>query len=155
VYAQVLFYNFEHYLYTMKIRLCGDSVPSADLVFSTARPLPPILQLGLGGKGVIPGREKDQFGVGYYYVQISNHLPHLLRNRLGWIASRESRSIATSRLLLVHFTPDVQTIGPARRDADTLWLQVCVSSSMVRRPQLRGERVEKTVRIKISEGSFE
>jgi hypothetical protein len=60
----VLFYNLDHYLYTIKVRPCADSAPSADLVFSTARPFPPILQLDVEWEGVIPGREKDQFGVG-------------------------------------------------------------------------------------------
>jgi porin len=31
--------------------------------------------LGLGGKGIIPGREDDSFGAGYYYLGYSDELP--------------------------------------------------------------------------------
>ncbi len=42
---------------------------------------------GLGGKGVIPGRDQDRFGIGYYYLKISGDLRRrfspLLRDRIG------------------------------------------------------------------------
>ena len=28
--------------------------------------------IGIGGKGIIPGRPLDRFGIGYYYMDVSN-----------------------------------------------------------------------------------
>ena len=30
---------------------------------------------GIGGKGILPGRENDTFGAGYYYLRYSDNLP--------------------------------------------------------------------------------
>ena len=52
--------------------------------------------IGLGGKGVIPGRDEDTFGIGYYYADISGNLPTLLSSS-GETARASSCSTTSKR----------------------------------------------------------
>ena len=43
-----------------------------------ANPIQQFYSLGVGGKGIIPERDNDRFGLGYYYVKLSDDLPSSL-----------------------------------------------------------------------------
>ena len=43
-----------------------------------SNPFERIYSIGVGGKGIIPGRDHDRFGVGYYYAKLSDDLPRIL-----------------------------------------------------------------------------
>jgi porin len=73
--------------------------------------------LGVGGKGAIPGRPNDRFGIGYYYLKIES--PHFLFPVKG-IPRLENEygveafySVALTPWLLL--TPDIQIIRPTQR----------------------------------------
>ena len=71
---------------------------------------------GFGGKGMLTGREKDQFGIGYYYLDISNKLTAIVRQRLlrGHDQGVELYyNFAVAPWL--HVTPDLQIVDPAVR----------------------------------------
>ena len=73
--------------------------------------------LGLGGKGLIPGREFDQFGLGGYYGDITNPkftgpagTRTFLRNAYGFEAYYNVAITPWMQL-----TPDIQVIRPAEK----------------------------------------
>jgi porin len=84
-----------------------------------ANPVHRFYSMGLGGRGLIPGRDRDRFGIGYYYMKISDDLrgtlPPLLRDRLG-LDHEQGVEIFYNLALTpwLHVTPDLQFIDAAR-----------------------------------------
>jgi porin len=39
-----------------------------------SNPIERFYSIGIGGRGIIPGRDRDSFGVGYYYQEVSNQV---------------------------------------------------------------------------------
>jgi porin len=118
----VFYYNFDQYLYHEP----GDSAQGFGIFGrfgisdGRANPFHQFYSFGFGGKGLVPGREKDQWGIGYYYLKMSDNLPRILRNRLGLDHGQGGElyyNIEVARWL--HITPDLQIIRPAREDTDT------------------------------------
>ncbi len=81
-------------------------------------PIQQFYSIGLGGKGLIPGRDRDSFGVGYYYVVLSDKLPPLIRR-----GARDEQGVEIYYNVAVtpwlHIAPDLQIISPARKSVDT------------------------------------
>lgn len=84
-----------------------------------ANPVAQFYSFGFGGKGLIPGRDHDRFGIGYYYLKVSGDLrdvfPPLLRTRIGLDHEQGVElfyNIAVTPWL--HVTPDLQFIDAAR-----------------------------------------
>jgi len=114
------YYNFDQYLYEPKkgsdqgIGIFGRFGASD----GNPNPVHYFYSLGVGGKGVIPGRQLDQFGIGYYYMDISNPqftgalaTREFLRNEQGFEAYYNFAITPWMKL-----TPDIQVIGPAQKD---------------------------------------
>jgi porin len=117
-------YNFDQYLYQEKedpsqgVGIFG-RVGISD---GKANPIHQFYSFGFGGKGVIPGRNRDRFAIGYYYLKISRDLrrtlPPLLRDRIGLDHEQGAEffyNIAITPWL--HVTPDLQIIDSARDKA--------------------------------------
>ena len=115
-----IYYNFDQYLYETKkgsgkgIGIFGRFGASD----GNPNPIHYFYSLGIGGKGIIPGRSLDQFGIGGYYIDVSN--PNFtgpvltrtfLRNEYGFEAYY---NIAITPWMM--FTPDIQVIRPGRKD---------------------------------------
>jgi porin len=69
---------------------------------------------------MLPGRENDQFGIGYYYLDITDDLQPIVRQRL--LRGQEQGVEAYYNFAVapwLHVTPDLQIIDPARRGTDT------------------------------------
>ena len=68
------YYNFDQYLYEKKkgsgqgIGIFGRFGASD----GNPNPVHYFYSIGIGGKGIIPGRPLDHFGIGYYYMNIRN-----------------------------------------------------------------------------------
>jgi len=77
----------------------------------------------LGGSSPIPGRKQDTFGVGYFYVGISDSLKQLAPNLL---PIRDEQGVELFYNIAVtpwcHITPDLQEVNPALERANTLLL---------------------------------
>ena len=78
--------------------------------------------LGIGGKGVIPGRERDRYGFGFYYIDVSNPKlqglfrgTELLRDEYGFEAFY---NVAITPWL--QLTPDIQVIRGAQKEKITI-----------------------------------
>jgi porin len=114
-----IYYNFDQYLYEPKkgsgqgIGIFGRFGASD----GNPNPMHYFYSIGIGGKGIIPGRLLDRFGLGYYYVDVKSPKftgPHatreFLRDEYGFEAFY---SIAITPW--AHFTPDIQVIRGAQK----------------------------------------
>jgi porin len=124
----VIYYNFDQYLYTLP----GDSAQGVGIFGrfgisdGKANAYHQSYSFGFGGKGMIPGREKDQWGVGYFYLKMSDlklnpePLRSILRNRLGLDHEQGGEiyyNIAVTPWL--HLTPDLQIVSPVQKNVNT------------------------------------
>ncbi len=81
-------------------------------------PVQDFYSIGLSGKGMIPGRDNDNFGVGYYYLAISDKLPRIIERRTQDEQGLELYyNVAITPWL--HITPDLQVIEPVSKNVDT------------------------------------
>jgi porin len=81
-----------------------------------------LYSLGIGGKGVIPGRERDRYGFGFYYIDVNNpklqglfQSIKLLRDEYGFEAFY---NIAITPWL--QLTPDIQVVRGAQKEKITI-----------------------------------
>ncbi len=114
-----IYYNFDQYLYETKkgsgkgIGIFGRFGASD----GNPNPVHFFYSLGVGGKGVIPGRELDQLGIGAYYMDVSNPkftgpfvTRTFLRDEYGFEAYYNIAIMPWMQL-----TPDIQVIRPAQK----------------------------------------
>jgi porin len=114
-----VYYNFDQFLYeTDKAKGQGVGLFGR---FGASDGNPNLMQYffsaGVGGKGVVRGRPRDRFGLGYYYLNIES--PTLrteratrsfLRDEWGFEAFY---NVAITPWMLL--TPDIQVVGPAQK----------------------------------------
>jgi porin len=74
---------------------------------------------GVGGQGMLPGRDHDRFGIGFYYTNFSNDLPGIFLSS-DEIGLEIFYNIAATNWLYV--MPDIQVIEPAGKRATTAFL---------------------------------
>ena len=116
-------YNFDQYLYEPKkgsgqgIGIFGrfgasDGNPNFMHYFYS---------IGVGGKGVIPGRPLDQFGIGYYYLDINN--PKFTGPRMTRSFLRDEQGFEAyyniALLPWMRLTPNIQIVRPSQKDVVT------------------------------------
>jgi len=115
-----MYYNFDQFLYETDKKAGTGFGVFGRFGASAGDPNPTqyFFSIGFGGKGVIPGRVHDRFGIGYYYDRVKN--PTLQTKRFGTAEFLRSEwgfeafyNIALTPWLLL--TPDVQVIGPAQK----------------------------------------
>ena len=72
---------------------------------------------GFGGSSNLPGRDRDSFGIGYYYSETSDEIGPVLSAALGGVGDGQGietfYNIHTTKSLTI--TPDFQWIDPARQ----------------------------------------
>ncbi len=117
--AWAVYYNFDQYLYQPDANVNRGLGIFGRFGISDgeANPVHYFGSVGVGGKGLIPGRENDQFGIGFFRLCPSDS-PALdtlgFRESEGFEAYYEI-AITPSVLL----TPDVQVIKPSQENVDT------------------------------------
>ena len=84
-----------------------------------ANPYHQFYSFGFGGKGMIPGRENDQWGIGYYYMKLSDHLPRPLRPRFGLDHDQGGELYYNFQSLLAYLTPHLQFLKQAKNNQNT------------------------------------
>ena len=119
-----VYYNFDQYLYEPN-KGSGQGVGIfGRLGTSDGNPNPMhyFYSVGFGGKGIIPGRPIDRFGLGYYYITIRGPTftgpfatRSALRNEYGFEAFYD---VALTPWL--QLTPDIQVVRPAQKDVVTV-----------------------------------
>ena len=115
------YYNMDHYLY-----LKEGTTDQGFGVFARygvsdgkANPIKYFASFGIGGKGMIPGRCQDTFGVGYYHAWLSNQIPDLAYRFL--LNGNEQGGELYYNIYLtpwVQLTPDLQIIQSADQTVD-------------------------------------
>ena len=119
-----VYYNFDQYLYEPKKGSGEGFGLFARFGASDGNPnfMHFFYSLGLGGKGVIPRRENDRYGLGFYFLDVNNpelqglfRSTKLLRDEYGFEAFY---NIAIAPWL--QLTPDVQIVRGAQKNKFTL-----------------------------------
>jgi len=134
-----IYYNFDQYLYELK-KGSGQGVGifgRFGVSDGNPNPMHFFVSFGVGGKGIIPSRPLDRFGLGYYYLDIRQ--PKLtgplatrefLRDEYGFEAFY---NIAITPWM--QLTPDIQVIRPTQK-------QVLVSRENVGTATVLGFRLQ-------------
>jgi porin len=118
-----IYYNFDQYLYEPK-KGSGEGIGIFGR-FGASDGNPNFMHffysLGIGGKGVIPSRERDRYGLGFYFIDISNptlqgplRSREFLRDEYGF---EGFYNVAITPWLLL--TPDIQVVRGAQKDKIT------------------------------------
>jgi len=118
----MVYYNFDQYLYTKP----DDPTQGFGLFgrFGWARndvnPAEQYYSIGVGGKGLIPTRAKDQYGVGYYVIGLSDTLRPILSQESG-VEMYYNFEVTP----WLHISPDLQIImmpgGNSHNDTAIVW----------------------------------
>ncbi len=117
----MVYYNFDQYFYEPE-KGSGRGVGIfGRFGFSDGDPNPMhfFFSIGVGGKGIIPGRPLDRFGIGYYYIDVNNlkftgflgREREFLRDEYGL---EVFYNIAITPWL--QLTPDIQVVRPAQKE---------------------------------------
>ncbi|HSE05843.1 MAG TPA: carbohydrate porin [Methylomirabilota bacterium] len=113
-----MFYGFDQYLW----HPAGDTGRGIGVFFTfgtsdgEANPIKYSYSMGIGGKGVVPGRPRDTFGVGWARTELSDNFLPFLREQLGLGLEREDAVeifYNASITPWVSATLDLQVIDPA------------------------------------------
>ena len=119
-----VYYNFDQYFYEPK-KGSGEGIGIFGR-FGASDGDPNFMHffysLGIGGKGVIPSRERDRYGFGFYYIDVKNpelqglfRNIKLLRDEYGFEAFY---NFAITPWLLL--TPDIQIVRGAQKEQFTI-----------------------------------
>jgi carbohydrate-selective porin OprB len=113
-------YDFDQYLYAVPgepeqgFGLFG----RFGLTNGEVNPVQQFYSIGVGGKRVILGRDRDTFGIGYYYLVLSDKLPKLIQHGARGEQDGElGYNIAVTPWLRI--APDLEIVSPARKSAET------------------------------------
>ena len=113
-----VYYNFDQFLWSPKGQ--PDKGIGAFFRFGIsdgiANPIKYAYNVGLGGKGIVPGRPADTFGIGWARTQMSDNFIPFLRQRLNLGLDKEDAvemyyNVAITKWLTA--TVDLQIIDPA------------------------------------------
>ena len=119
-----VYYNFDQYLYEPK-KASGEGIGVFGR-FGVSDGDPNFMHyfysLGIGGKGMIPARGHDRFGLGFYYIDVKNptlrglfQTRKLLRDGYGFEAFY---NVAITPWL--QLTPDIQIVRGAQKEQFTI-----------------------------------
>ncbi|MHC4124104.1 MAG: carbohydrate porin [Planctomycetota bacterium] len=120
------YYNFHQYLVTEE----DDETQGFGLfgrygfADDETSPIEAFYSIGLGGKGTFEGRDNDTWGIGYYYIRLSQELPSALNAIVEDPQGFEvfyNIEVSPS----VHITPDLQIVNPARSNFSTAVIAGC------------------------------
>ena len=108
-----IYYNFDQYLYS------DPNDPSQGIgIFGRfgisdgkANALHQFYSFGVGGRGIIRGREKDQWGIGYYYLKLSGQFTGDIVQPLGDHDQGGELFYNIAVTPWLHLTPDLQIIS--------------------------------------------
>jgi porin len=117
-YTWSIYYNFDQYLWSPQ----GQPDKGIGMFFrfgasdGVANPVKYAYNVGVGGKGIVPGRPDDSFGIGWAHTQFSGNFVPFLRDNLDLGLSKEDAvemyyNASVTKWLTA--TLDLQIINPA------------------------------------------
>ncbi len=113
-----VYYNFDQFLWSPR----GDPKSGIGAFFrfgisdGIANPIKYAYNVGIGGKGIVPGRKQDTFGVGWARTQLSSNFIPFLRQRLNLGLDKEDAVEMYYNFSIAKWlnaTLDLQVIDPA------------------------------------------
>ena len=118
-----VYYNFDQYVYEPKkgqgIGIFGRFGASD----GNPNPVHYFYSIGVGGKGIVPGRTKDEFGIGYYYIDVSSpKLVGLLGKTRSFLGNEQGFEAYYNFAITpwMKLTPDIQVVrGAQKNELDT------------------------------------
>jgi porin len=116
-------YNMHQYLYTEQEDPTQGYGVFGRLGFADEEtsPIADFYSVGIGGKGMIDGRDNDTYGIGYFYATLSDEFGSVIQHVLGDAQGLELfYNIELTKWL--HITPDFQIIEPSDRTIDTIYI---------------------------------
>ncbi len=115
-----IYYNFDQYLFVEK----DDPTQGIGLFFrfgqadERTNPIERFYSFGLGGGGIVPTRDRDTFGIGFYLTDLSDQLPPRIERRVRGGKGFEI-FYNVEALPWLHVTPDLQVLEPSSKRVDT------------------------------------
>jgi porin len=112
--------NFDQYLFVE----ADDPTQGVGLFFRFGQgdernnPIERFYSFGFGGAGIVPTRDRDTFGVGYYMLDVSDQLAPLLARHVNGGQGFEM-FYNVEVLPWLHVTPDLQVVEPSLKRVDT------------------------------------
>ncbi|KKL08213.1 hypothetical protein LCGC14_2578100, partial [marine sediment metagenome] len=119
-----LFYDFDQYLYVVpgtKDRGIG-VFGRFGVTDGRVNPVEQFYSIGVGAKGLIPGRENDSFGVGYYYLDQSDKVGPIIRRLMDNNEQGVELYYNIAITPWLKITPDIQVINPMRDGVNCTWV---------------------------------
>ena len=117
-----LYYNFDQYLYVEdeKTNQGVGIFGRFGWADKDTNPIENFYSVDVGGKGIIPGRDNDTFGIGYWYIDPSDKFP----NPFNIIHRGKGAEIFYNFEITpwMHITPDFQIIDPGLRAVETNYI---------------------------------
>jgi porin len=116
-----VYYNFDQYLYEIE-KGSGKGVGIFGRFGASdgnPNPMHFFVSFGVGGKGIIPCRPLDQFGIGYYYIDVkSPKVTGLLGNDRSFLRDEYGFEAFYNIAITpwMQLTPDIQVIRPAQKE---------------------------------------
>ena len=141
-YTWAIYYNFDQYLWSPQ----GQPDKGIGTFFrfgasdGVANPVKYAYNVGLGGKGIVPGRPQDSFGIGWARTQFSGNFVPFLRQQLDLGFSKEDAvemyyNASITKWLTA--TLDLQIINPAlKKTLDSAGQLRDVNTAVVAGPRL-------------------
>ena len=118
-----LYYNFDQFLFVdpRNEKRGWGIFGRAGLADPETNPIAWFISAGVGGNSMIPGRENDTFGAGWYYSGTSSDLAPLLAAAIGGIGDGYGTELFYNIAVTDNFrlTADAQFITPARQTVDS------------------------------------
>ena len=117
----MVYYNFDQYLYEPQ-KGSGQGIGifgRFGVSDGNPNPMHFSFSIGTGGKGIIPGRPLDRFGLGYYYIVVSNpNFTGLLGRTREFLRNEYGFEIFYNFAITpwLQLTPDIQVIRPAQKE---------------------------------------
>jgi porin len=142
----MVYYNFDQYLYEPN-KGSGQGLGifgRFGVSDGNPNPMHYFYSIGVGGKGIIPGRPIDRFGIGYYYIDVGDlefrgivRTVSFLRDEYGFEAFYNFAITPWMQL-----TPDIQVIRPAQKEVITQTVPITFDRESVGTATVLGLRLQ-------------